>query len=126
MLVREFDAARAALDGGDAEGYTSTRPRWTSSSDGAGAAGQGVPPRAGTPDHRFPPEQSGFEITIELEGEDEVMLNIAAEVDNRRAGSRWRSLDPAAAGAGDRADGRAQAVPGERRRVRQVTGGPRP
>ncbi len=35
------------------------------------------------PDHRFPPEQSGFEITLDMaEGLEDVILNIAAEVDN--------------------------------------------
>lgn len=33
------------------------------------------------PDHRFAPEQSGFEINLEFDGADNIVLNIAAEVD---------------------------------------------
>lgn len=37
------------------------------------------------PDHRFLPEQSGFEVTLDLDGADDVILNVAAEVDNGAA-----------------------------------------
>ncbi len=37
------------------------------------------------PDHRFLPEQSGFEITLDLDGADDIILNIAAEVDGGTA-----------------------------------------
>ncbi|HEX4611704.1 MAG TPA: DUF4340 domain-containing protein [Urbifossiella sp.] len=37
------------------------------------------------PDHRFAPEQSGFEITLDLDGADDIILNVAAEVDGGTA-----------------------------------------
>ncbi|MBN9518011.1 DUF4340 domain-containing protein [bacterium] len=37
------------------------------------------------PDHRFPPEQSGFEVTLDFDGADDIVLNIAAEVDGGTA-----------------------------------------
>ncbi len=37
------------------------------------------------PDHRFNPEQSGFEVTLDLDGADDIVLTIAAEVDNGTA-----------------------------------------
>lgn len=34
------------------------------------------------PEHQFPPEQSGFEVTIEMDGAPTILLNIAATVEN--------------------------------------------